>query len=325
MISLPTAFATPSGLCLTPRVRTHSKWTCELVVVAGATGGVGRLIIDKLLASKNAPIEDFDGSQVPPADSLDITEIRALVRDKKRAGSALPVSNPRLSLYQMENSAPGSTTDAAELDKLDGDLKNALKGAAALIICTGTTAFPTRAWKNGNTPKFVDDVFVNKLSRSVDPGSIKRVVLVSSVGTGNPSRFPFFILNLFGVLDSKKRGEEHIRKNAEKYNHSYSIVRVGRLVGDPQTNIGAMKTDPDPNWKDIAIAQGDTVVGNLSRETAADAVVFASRWNLNSNLDFSVVHALGCSPPAEKWEKLLQSVESVSTSSKLESSGMKLP
>lgn len=292
------AFATPALLSVPFRRPTTHTCTCHLAVVAGATGGVGRLVIDRLLAATIASSDDIDPSSRP---ALPITTIRALVRDEQRARSILPISNSNLSLYQLSTSPSSSSSD---------DLKNALKGAAALIVCTGTTAFPTRAWRGGNTPKYIDDQFVHSLTTAVDTQHIQRVVLASSIGTGNPSRFPFVILNLFGVLDAKKRGEQHVRTNAERLGHAYSIVRVGRLVGEPQTNVGMLRTEPDPNWKDIVVARGDNVAGDLSRETAADAIVFATRWTLKKNLDFSVVHALGCSPPAAKWERMLQSVES---------------
>ena len=43
---------------------------------------------------------------------------------------------------------------AADTTKPGPELLEAVDGCAALVICTGTTAFPTLAWQGGNTPEF---------------------------------------------------------------------------------------------------------------------------------------------------------------------------
>lgn len=43
-------------------------------------------------------------------------------------------------------------------------------------------------------------------------GSLKRFVLLSSVGVTRADKFPFVILNAFGVLDAKAKGEAAVRK-----------------------------------------------------------------------------------------------------------------
>lgn len=289
--------------------RRRMLWTSELVAVAGATGGVGRLVIDRLLAIQKVP-EDKERVLNEKKSSLPVTGVRAIVRNTKRASKVLPVDNNALSVYQLgsHSDVPKDRQDNDEV-AITSDLQTALKGVGALVICTGTTAFPTRAWRGGNTPRAVDDVFVRRLVSSVDAAAIRRVVLASSVGTGRARKFPFIILNAFGVLDCKRRGEEHVRDAARTNGYAYSIVRAGRLVGEPQTNIGVVRSKPNPNWLDIKVASGDTFIGDLTRGAAADAIVFATTWDLNANLDFSIVHALGCSPPIAEWEALLQQVE----------------
>lgn len=296
-------------------------WTSKLVVVAGATGGVGQLVVGRLCATRRTPVGVDETKQLfPQTDFLSqVTQVRALVRDAKRARSTLPVDGKFLTLHELKQSPSPSpskeTTEQQQLDEnqIDEDLQLALKGASTLIICTGTTAFPTRAWKNGNTPRYIDDVFTKKLINNIDKSKIQRIVLASSIGTGRPNKFPFFILNLFGALDAKRNGENHVRESARMNSHAYSIIRVGRLLGGPQTNIGMLRSDPKSNWKDITVSGGDNLLGELSRDAAADAIVFSSHWDSNANLDFSVVHAVGCSPTAAKWQQLLQSVESRAT------------
>ena len=43
-------------------------------------------------------------------------------------------------------------------------------------------------------------------------GKLKRFVLLSSVGVERADKFPFVILNAFGVLDAKAKGEEAVRR-----------------------------------------------------------------------------------------------------------------
>lgn len=43
-------------------------------------------------------------------------------------------------------------------------------------------------------------------------GNLKRFVLLSSVGVTRADKFPFVILNAFGVLDAKAKGEAAVRQ-----------------------------------------------------------------------------------------------------------------
>ena len=81
------------------------------VTVIGASGNVGKLVALRLS-------ETF--------------KVRGVVRSAARARSFLPDS-----------------VDLFECDLRDGptaSLAKALDGAAGLVVCTGTTAFPTKAW-----------------------------------------------------------------------------------------------------------------------------------------------------------------------------------
>jgi nucleoside-diphosphate-sugar epimerase len=177
----------------------------DTVVVIGGTGGVGQLVVSKL-QSRNFVV-------------------RTTSRDKKRG----------------EATVANAAVDVFEVDLLSQDttaLFKALDGANAVVISIGTTAFPTGKWKGGNTPKAIDEDAVKRIAevaRSVN--SMKKMVLVTSVGVDRTGEMPFLILNLFGVLDAKKRGEEAIAGAAGAIGADYVIVRPGRLVGGPWTNI----------------------------------------------------------------------------------------
>lgn len=81
-----------------------------------------------------------------------------------------------------------------EIDVVEGDtrefasIKDAVGGCSSLVICTGTTAFPTLAWRNGNTPRAVDEHGVintiQAFRASCDEHGVtpKRIVLMSSIG-----------------------------------------------------------------------------------------------------------------------------------------------
>lgn len=298
-------------------------WKCETVVVAGATGGVGRLVVERLLRRSRSDVRNGGhGGPSPVAeneakrevtkrleDSFDVTEVRALVRDVRRAKKVFAAGDDRLQIVGLGGNVGQSVTNGrAELRKV---LSDALAGAAAMVICTGTTAFPTLAWRGGNTPKAVDDEFVRELVNSVDEKSMRRVVLVSSIGTSIERRrsFPFAILNAFGILYSKAQGERHVKQAAERSGFAYGILRTGRLLGEPHTNIGMLRFEADLSKTDISVARGDVLRGDLSRSAAADAAVHMTTWDPGYNFEFSVIHADGRWPGDDRWQEVLRSVE----------------
>ena len=111
-----------------------------------------------------------------------------------------------------------------------------------MVISVGTTAFPTQRWKGGNTPKAVDEEAVTRIAQAASKVStMKKIVLVTSVGVDRTGEMPFLILNLFGVLDAKKSGEQAVAAAAAKSGFDYVVIRPGRLVGGPFTNLDVAK------------------------------------------------------------------------------------
>ena len=140
-----------------------------------------------------------------------------------------------------EDTIENDNVDVFEVDLLSEDISGltaALDGVSAVVISVGTTAFPTGKWKGGNTPKAIDEEAVQRIADvAANVSSMKKIVLVTSVGVERTGEMPFIILNLFGVLDAKKRGEQAVAATAHGKGFDYVIVRPGRLVGGPWTNV----------------------------------------------------------------------------------------
>jgi hypothetical protein len=66
------------------------------------------------------------------------------------------------------------------------------------------------------------------------PPTLKHVAMCTSAGVERADAFPFFIINLFGVLTYKKAGEECVKASGIPY----TIIRPGRLSEGPFTGKG---------------------------------------------------------------------------------------
>ena len=84
----------------------------DTVAVLGASGNVGKLVALRLA-------ENF--------------KVRGVVRDASRVRGFLP---PEVDLYEADLRAEDPVLELSE----------ALKDVSCLVVCTGTTAFPTQAW-----------------------------------------------------------------------------------------------------------------------------------------------------------------------------------
>ena len=265
------AFASPCA-CASLNVHSNASHVTK-IAVAGATGGVGRLLCAQLVERG--------------------VHITALARNAPRARNVLPAA-----------------VHIFELEHLESDEGNALDGIDALALCVGTTAFPTRAWARGNTPRAVDVDFVRRLTNAAEKysSSLRKIVLLSSIGTSRGAQFPFSILNLFGVLDAKREGEHIVRSMAKKCAIQYAIIRPGNLVGQPHTNIGSISLREDPAMEQVLLRTGDVGTGQLSRRAAADALAATLLWKGTDNLEFSIVQQKGKRPSHDEWERRLYQV-----------------
>ncbi|EEF45731.1 hypothetical protein RCOM_1245600 [Ricinus communis] len=131
----------------------------KLVLVIGGSGGVGQLVVASLL---NRNIKS-----------------RLLLREPAKATALFGKQDEEM-LQVFE----GDTRNPGDLDP------SIFKGITHVICCTGTTAFPSRRWNGDNTPERVDWEGVRNLISAM-PSTLKRVVLVSSVGVTKFNELPW--------------------------------------------------------------------------------------------------------------------------------------
>jgi nucleoside-diphosphate-sugar epimerase len=228
----------------------------DTVAVIGASGNVGKLVALRL---------------------SDTYKVNGVVRRDDAGSSVAPFFGDRLGksinlytcdlLQEMNNKKNDSTTT------FPAPLVAALKNANCIVICTGTTAFPTKAWSRSgsenaaitgdvlkalldnqfslrdavtsldelgfNTPNNVDDranAFVLQAWDAVCETKQKRAIMLSSIGVERRAQMPFPILNAAGVLDAKAAGEAVLKNAASRGGYSYTILRPGQLFGGPYDN-----------------------------------------------------------------------------------------
>lgn len=220
----------------------------ETIAVVGASGNVGKLVALRLSETYNVHGIVREPSSVAPFFAG---------RDSKR----IKLFQCDL-LQEMKTSAASAEPQLACSDSL----LEALESANGIVICTGTTAYPTKAWAKSdessiagdvlkalidskfsikdavscldelglNTPNNVDaraNEFILKVWDSVCSVQQKRAIMLSSIGVQRRDTMPFPILNIFGVLDAKAAGEESLKSSAAAGRYSWTIIRPGQLFG----------------------------------------------------------------------------------------------
>ena len=248
------------------------------VLVIGGTGGVGQLVTQKL---KN---NNFN--------------VRVTSRNVEGAKETL-----------------GDDVDIFALDLINGSsaqLTAALEGISGVVISVGTTAFPTMKWRGGNTPKAIDEDAVTKIVKAASAvPTMKKIVLITSVGVYRTDEMPFKVLNLFGVLDAKRAGEDALKQSAATAdNVDYVIVRPGRLIGGPFTNLDVARLlqieGGAENGVDVAV--GDDLLGDCKRDACAEAIVQALRQEAAKNVEFSLCSNDKAALKDEEWRKVFSSM-----------------
>ncbi|RYR40202.1 hypothetical protein Ahy_A09g045912 isoform A [Arachis hypogaea] len=139
--------------------RQSTPASSKLVLVVGGSGGVGQLVVASLLQRN--------------------VKSRLILRDPEKA-TALFGKQDGDKLQVVK----GDTRKQEDLDP------SMFEGVTHVICCTGTTAFPSRRWDDDNTPERVDWVGVKNLVSAL-PSSVKRVVLVSSIGVTKSNELPW--------------------------------------------------------------------------------------------------------------------------------------
>ena len=193
----------------------------------------------------------------------------------------------------------------------DGDVE-------AVVCCLGTTAFPSARWRDEdgkftNGPEATDHVGARNVveaTKKLAP-NLKRFVFVSSVGVLRTNVMPFVVLNAFGVLKWKRKGEECV----ENSGLPYTILRPGRLTDGPYTSydLNTLLKATSGARRDVQIGGGDDKLlpEATSRlvvaEAACAALVCASAAGRAYELG-STEGGDGPQDDVQKWQKLFDSV-----------------
>jgi len=298
----------------------------DTVAVIGASGNVGKLVALRL------------------SDSY---KVNGIVRDSDSVKPFFEGRENSISLFEADLlEEVMSTLASKDASKDDGNNKfscpdslyPALCDANAIVICTGTTAFPTEAWsrsgefsvtsevlsalfdskfdvsqalsqldsKGLNTPKNVDD-FANKLVldawKDASKVNRKRAIMLSSIGVTRRASMPFPILNACGVLDAKAAGEQALQEAATEDGFSYTILRPGQLFGGPYDNnyyLGTLfQLDKDTQTRAVDVGRGDELLGDTLRSTLAEVTAQIMEGDCARDMDFAVVNVKGDAPTAE--------------------------
>ena len=245
----------------------------NLILVVGATGGVGQLTVAKLINKG--------------------WKVRLLSRNLEKAQKLF--------------------NNQAEI--IEGDLRQpqtlppATLNITHLISCVGTTAFPSDRWElefsnrwdyltvyfnrqqaiqqAKNSPEKIDAQGIINLINAC-PNNLQRFVLVSSCGVLRKNQFPFKILNLFGVLDAKKQGEDTLIKSGIPY----TIIRASRLIDGPFTSsdLNSLLQATTAGKKGVVIDTGERISGQTSRIDLASACVECLRTDMTKNKIFEIVN-----------------------------------
>ena len=187
----------------------------------------------------------------------------------------------------------------------------------SVVCCLGTTAFPSARWRDAETgaftngPEATDYVSVRNVietTKKMCP-RLKRFVMVSSVGVLRTNVMPFIILNAFGVLRQKRRGEEHL----ENSTLPYTILRPGRLTDGPYTSydLNTLLRATSGTKRAVQIGGGDDVLlpEATSRLVVAEAACAALQIESTVGRAFELGSTEGDGPGSdlEAWRALFDS------------------
>ncbi|KAK3004792.1 hypothetical protein RJ639_019925 [Escallonia herrerae] len=264
--------------------QTAAPGSSKLVLVAGGCGGVGQLIVASLL---NRNIKS-----------------RIIVRDCEKATTLFG--------EQDEEKLQVLKGDTRNPDDLDPSM---FEDVTHVICCTGTTAFPSKRWESDNTPERVDWEGVRNLVTALPP-SIKRVILVSSVGVTKSNELPWSIMNLFGVLKYKKMGEDFVRNSGLPFtiiSYIHWHTRPGRLTDGPYTSydLNTLLKATAGERRAVVIGQGDKLIGEVSRIVVAEACIQALDIDFTEGQLYEINSVLGEGPGCDpqKWRELFKAAQ----------------
>lgn len=269
----------------------------DRVLVVGATGGVGQLVVARLL-EQGFPVRVLTRNPAKAQQMFD-DRVEAIAGDIRQPAT-LPPAMPAISY---------------------------------IICCTGTTAFPSARWefdlpaqvgglqhlqawskiyfdadyrnqKAQNSPAKVDAAGVRNLVQAA-PSDLKRFVFVSSCGVEHKDQLPYSLLNAFGVLGAKQAGEAAVMQSGLPY----TIIRPGRLIDGPYTSydLNTLLKATTQGKQGIVIGTGDTLTGQTSRIDVAAACVECLKRPTTDRKVYEIINK-GTRPATIDWEALFAQV-----------------
>ncbi len=267
--------------------------TIQRVLITGATGGVGQLAVAYALKQGYS--------------------VRALTRNVTKAQPLF--DDPRVELQEADLRLPDTLTTV-------------LDGVDAILCCSGTTAFPSDKWQVDlpaqpldqvftwgrifldadyrqqtakNSPAMADGQGVNNLINVARNTSIRRFVLVSSLGVERKDQFPFNLLNAYGVLDAKATAENALHGSGL----NYTIVRPGRLIDGPYTSydLNTLIKASTEGKQGVVLGCGDQLLGQTSRKDVAAACVECLADSATEHKTFEIINQ-GERPAEIAWSQL---------------------
>ena len=151
-----------------------------------------------------------------------------------------------------------------------------------------------------NTPEAVDALGVSNLLQAA-PAGLRRFVFVSSCGVSRKDRFPYTLLNAYGVLDAKGKGENSILRSGLPY----TIIRPGQLTDGPYTSrdFNSLVQASTEGKLGVVMKTGDTLNGQTSRIDVAAACVACLELPVAQNKAFEMI-SKGDRPAEIDWATL---------------------
>ncbi|KAI4368637.1 hypothetical protein MLD38_017172 [Melastoma candidum] len=249
----------------------------KVVLVFGGTGGVGQLVVASLLERN--------------------IKTRLFLRDPDKATSLFGKQGAeKLQVWQ------GDTRNPESIDP------SMFEEVTHVICCTGTTAFPSKRWDGENSPERVDWEGVRNLVSAL-PSTVKRIVLVSSIGVTKFNELPWSIMNLFGVLKYKKMGEDFVRKSGIPF----TILRPGRLTDGPYTSydLNTLLKATAGQRRAVVVGQGDKLIGEASRIVVAEACIqlLDMEFAEGETYEINSVEGQGPGSDPQKWRDLFRAAK----------------
>lgn len=256
----------------------------DTIAVVGATGGCGRAIVETLLESTKF-------------------HVRAVSRSRSKA-------RDYFSRYKEQKLTFAEADVAAGSAEAERNLSNALKGAAAVVIATGTSAFPSASWGMffSNSPNAIDAKGTERILDLADKKALKRVILITSIGVTRRKQFPFAILNLFGVLDAKRKAEDYVMSSAGGGAFDYTIVRPGQLLNDYDRRARQNTVGSTAEECALRVQRGDVLQGQVYRRSVAYFVQCALTRPSESNLEVCLTNERGRKQDEKEVHEILDKI-----------------